>query len=46
MEHKFEELPTLCKKCSDWKCVGGELRLDEDGKNYDRNYEANKKMIY
>lgn len=45
MEHQFEKLPMICQKCTDWKCVGGELRIDENGKPYNRNYDREKSML-
>ncbi len=45
MEHRFDELPDICRNCTDWRCAGGELRLDETGMLYDRNYNSNADML-
>lgn len=44
MEHKFEELPDICKTCTDWTIIGEE-RFDENGKPVQKNYEHDVKML-
>ena len=44
MEHRFDELPDLCKNCTDWEIIGEE-RYDENGKPIDKNYEADMPML-
>lgn len=43
MEHRWDELNEMCKKCSDWKIVG-EMRYDENGNLMNRNYKANQTL--
>lgn len=42
-EHRWEELPLICQKCSDWKNIG-EIRYDENGDLVERNYNLSEKM--
>lgn len=44
MEHKFDELPDICKKCTDWVIVGEE-RFDENGNRVEKNYNHTDKML-
>lgn len=43
LEHRWEDLPEICKHCPDWQIVG-EQRFDENGKEVRRSYNANEKM--
>ena len=38
LEHKWDELPEVCKHCTDWTIVG-EQRFDENGNAAKRNYD-------
>lgn len=44
MEHKFNELPDICKQCTDWTIIG-EDRFDENGNPVQKNYELNNAML-
>lgn len=44
MEHKFDELPDICKTCTDWTIIGEE-RFDEKGNPVQKNYEHNDNML-
>ena len=44
LEHRWDELPEICKKCTDWAIVGEE-RYDEKGKPINRNYNINKQIF-
>ena len=44
LEHRWDELPVICKYCSNWENIGEE-RIDELGNEIRRNYSA-KAMIY
>ena len=44
MEHKFDELPDICKNCTDWAIVGEE-RFDENGNRVEKNYNHTDKML-
>lgn len=44
MNHKWSELPDICKKCSDWFIVGEE-RFDENGIPVKKNYDKKKEML-
>ncbi|MBO4901209.1 MAG: radical SAM protein [Lachnospiraceae bacterium] len=44
MEHKWDELPEICKTCNDWMVVG-EIRYDETGKLLEKSYEAEAEML-
>ena len=44
MEHKFNELPDICKQCTDWTIIGEE-RFDENGNPVQKNYELNNAML-
>lgn len=44
MEHKFNELPDICKQCTDWAIIGEE-RFDENGNPVQKNYELNNAML-
>lgn len=43
LEHRWEDLPEVCRDCPDWQIVG-ERRFDENGREVKRSYEANEKM--
>ena len=43
LEHRFDELPAVCRGCNDWKIIG-ENRFDEDGNSAIRSYQPNQKM--
>ena len=38
LDHEFDQLPELCKKCQDWQVIGT-INLDENGKKYDKQYK-------
>lgn len=42
-EHKWDELPEICKNCSNWKNIG-EMRYDESGNLMNRNYKVKEKI--
>lgn len=42
-EHKWEQLPEICKNCYNWKNIG-ENRIDEGGNNIQRNYTLKEKI--
>lgn len=44
MEHKFDELPDICKNCTDWVIVGEE-RFDENGNRIEKSYNHTDKML-
>jgi radical SAM protein with 4Fe4S-binding SPASM domain len=44
LAHKFEELPEVCKRCTDWTIIGEE-RYDENGNVVKKSYESGDKMI-
>ncbi len=44
MEHRWDELPDICKDCTDWEIIGEE-RFDENGLPIIKNYEAKEKML-
>ena len=44
MEHKFEELPEICRNCTDWTVIGEE-RFDEYGNPVQKNYNCQDKML-
>lgn len=44
MEHKFEELPEICKHCTDWSVIGEE-RFDEFGNPVHKSYDHTNKML-
>lgn len=39
-EHRFDELPQICRSCNDWQIVGEE-RFDENGRPVQKNYKEN-----
>ena len=43
LEHKFDEIPEVCKHCTDWQIIG-EQRFDEQGNAQIRNYDEKAKM--
>ena len=44
MEHKFQELPEICRNCMDWAVIGEE-RYDEYGNPVQKNYSHQDKML-
>ncbi len=44
MEHRFDELPEICKNCTDWAVIGEE-RFDETGKPVEKNYNHQDNML-
>lgn len=44
MEHRFDELPDICKSCTDWTIIGEE-RFDENGNPVQKNYKHDDKML-
>lgn len=44
MEHRFDELPDICKNCNDWMIVGEE-RFDEYGNRVEKSYDQNNEML-
>ncbi len=44
LEHKFDELPNVCKRCTDWTVIGEE-RYDENGEVVKKSYKTGEKMI-
>lgn len=44
MEHKFDELPDICKTCTDWMIIGEE-RFDENGNSVQKNYKHDDNML-
>lgn len=44
IEHKFDELPEICKNCNDW-CIIGEERFDENGNSVEKSYEQEEIML-
>ena len=44
MEHKWDELPEICRECNDWAIIGEE-RFDEKGEPVTKNYSHTKEML-
>lgn len=44
MEHRFDELPEMCRNCMDWAIIGEE-RFDENGNLVQKSYEHKDKML-
>lgn len=44
MEHRFDELPEICRNCTDWTIIGEE-RFDENGRPIQKNYAREDKML-
>lgn len=44
MEHRFDELPEMCRDCMDWAIIGEE-RFDENGNLMQKSYEHEDKML-
>lgn len=44
LEHKWNELPEICKNCMDWAIIG-EDRYDEHGQPIEKNYEQTAEML-
>lgn len=45
LQHKFDELPEMCQKCTSWALVGSEEHYYENGEKYIRSYDVKKTMI-
>lgn len=43
MEHRFDELPEICRNCTDWMIVG-EQRFDENGNPVEKSYRHDESM--
>lgn len=43
-EHRWDELPEMCRTCDNWKSIG-EMRYDENGKEIIRNYGEKEKIF-
>lgn len=44
LNHRWDELPDICKNCSDWMIIG-ENRYDENGNMVEKSYDLNEKML-
>lgn len=44
MEHRFNELPLICRKCTDWEIIGEE-RYDENGRPQNKSYKDQDRML-
>lgn len=44
LEHRWDELPEICRNCTDWMIIG-EKRYDENGDPIEKNYAADQKML-
>ena len=44
MEHRFDELPDICRNCTDWTIIGEE-RYDENGRRIEKSYKAEDAML-
>lgn len=44
LEHKFDELPEICRNCTDWMIIGEE-RFDEHGKPIEKSYQHDENML-
>lgn len=44
IEHRFDELPEICRNCTDWMIVGEE-RFDEHGNPVEKSYQHDKSML-
>lgn len=44
ISHHFDQLPEVCKNCTDWMGVG-DKHFSEDGKEYVKSYEFDKVMV-
>lgn len=44
MEHRFDELPEICRNCTDWMIIGEE-RFDENGKPVEKSYRHDENML-
>ena len=44
LEHKWDEIPTICKGCMDWVFIGEE-RFDEFGNTVQKSYNLNENML-
>lgn len=45
MEHRFEELPEFCRKCSTWALVNSEEHYYSNGEKYLRSYNFDETMV-
>ncbi len=44
VEHRWNELPQFCQDCNTWKNIG-EMRIDEEGNQINRNYGFEDKLF-
>lgn len=44
IEHRFDELPEICQRCTDWMIVGEE-RFDEYGNPVEKSYQHDESML-
>lgn len=44
IEHRFDELPEICRNCTDWMVIG-EDRFDENGNPVEKSYQHDENML-
>ena len=44
IDHQFDQLPEICKNCTDWTIIGEE-RFDENGNRVEKSYEHGDNML-
>lgn len=44
IEHRFDELPEICRNCTDWMVIG-EQRFDENGEPIEKSYQHDESML-
>lgn len=44
MSHEFDKLPDICQNCTDWMIIG-ERRFDEQGREINKSYQPEAKML-
>ena len=44
IEHRFDELPEICRICTDWMIIG-EQRFDENGDPIEKSYQHDESML-
>lgn len=44
IEHRFDELPEICRNCTDWMIIG-EQRFDENGNPIEKSYQHDESML-
>ena len=44
IEHRFDELPEICRNCTDWMIIG-EQRFDENGDPIEKSYQHDESML-